>query len=57
MSRAWRTRISVSAVGCTTSTGTRTDGIVVANRAFDESADQVDSQPREVIVRASPPHP
>jgi hypothetical protein len=57
ISRACRMRISVSAVGCTTNDGICTLGMVAASFACDDSPDQVESQPREVIVRASPPRP
>ena len=49
-------RISVSPVGCTTSVGTVTAGMRVGQLGrADDSPDHVDSQPRAVIVRASPP--
>ena len=46
---------SVSAVGWPTRVGTRTLGRVSAVAACDDSPDQVDSQPRAVMTRASPP--
>ena len=55
IARAWRSRISVSAVACTTSVGTAMSGIVSAIAAADDSPDQVESHPRAVITRPSPP--
>src|SRR5437667_178776 len=43
MAFASRMRISVSAVGCTTSVGMRTNGMVSAVAAADESPDHVDA--------------
>ena len=52
-----RMRISVSAVGCTTSVGMRTAGMVSAVAAADERPDHVDGQPRTVTTLANPPYP